>query len=81
MRETMDAPYPRYSGDSTACPKCHCPDIGDEYQEAGTEFVSMSRGDLVWRLAGGPEWMLRTCRDCSFGWPEMCADYGTENDD
>lgn len=68
-------PYPACSGlgrpyqPCTKCGSMNAPDVS--YQPAGTTFTDIGVEPSV--AAGAPEWLLRTCTDCGYQWPELTA--------
>jgi len=72
----MAAELPAYSGWNARCPKC----------KAGTVVMTIYHAP---KLADGTEapcrWaelfdehLCRVCKNCGYGWPEACADGGTD---
>lgn len=73
-------PYPPFSGDDTSCPKCRG-DVGSTYQQEGTVLHGFPGSyRLIQDVRGAPEWLLRVCRECDYGWAEACADAGTSRE-
>lgn len=71
----MQTQLPAYTGLAARCPKCTCPDIGDQYR-AGVPRISWDGADLhlATDLGDNRECMLRRCSDCGWAWLEACAD-------
>ena len=66
-----EQPYPPFSGPDTTCPKCSGP-VLRLFMPAGTKFHGSQNFTAI--RGEGPEWLLRTCSECGYRWPEMCAD-------
>lgn len=65
---------PPFSGTDARCPKCRS-GVATDHQPAGTAFAGSVREGFRWRFsAGADEWLLRTCAECGYCWPEACAD-------
>lgn len=75
---TDTKPYPPFSGPAVLCPKCGGP-VGVSYRDVGTVFVRSGPDATVVGHGAGPEWLLRHCLDCDYGWPEQCRPAGVEN--
>jgi hypothetical protein len=71
----MTDSYPPFSGADARCRKCHG-SVGTRYYPAGTVLLAShpGGGQSIGVRPGAEEWLLRSCNDCDFAWPEACAD-------
>lgn len=78
MTDQLAKPYPPFSGAAVLCPKC-AGSVGVRYMEPGTVFVRATADDgVVLTYGAGPEWLMRECLSCGYGWPEQCRPAGGE---
>jgi hypothetical protein len=64
--------YEPFSGENKRCPKCGSQTITYTYRPPNT-FFDVTTVNILGVYSA--EWMLRTCRECQYKWPEECPTY------